>query len=171
LEDRDEEVMISIDSQSVHPSPTTDYIALCQKFHKFVFPADYIEFLTRYNGGIPAGICVFDAETPQPNTCVLERFLPITEGYESSPDGMYDIIVVISELHSYLIKNPDSVNRIIYIPIALLFAGNYVCLDFSTTPPSICIWDHEKSDLFAPYTYPVAQNFSAFLSMLNIEGI
>jgi len=161
--------MINIDSKSVYPSPTPDYIALCQKFHKFVFPADYIDFLTRHNGGTPAGICVFDAETPQPNTCVFERFLPITEDYESSPDGMYDIIVVTSELHSYLIKNPDSANRIIYVPFALLFAGNYVCFDCSTIPASICIWDHERSKIFAPYTYHIANNFSEFLTMLRIE--
>lgn len=81
--------------------------------------------------------------------------------------GWYDIAVVLSQIDTRLTDNPDLMGDEL-IPIAELFAGDYICLDYrdSKTEPSICVWAHEESDVFSPTTYWVADNFSEFLEML-----
>lgn len=55
------------------------------------------------------------------------------------------------------------------LPIAELFAGDYVCLDYrkNKEKPSICVWSHEESEDFAPVTYKAADTFSEFIEMLR----
>jgi hypothetical protein len=55
------------------------------------------------------------------------------------------------------------------LPIAALFAGDYICLDYRTEKdnPAVCIWSHEESEDFAPVTYPIAKDFDTFLKMLS----
>ncbi len=54
------------------------------------------------------------------------------------------------------------------LPIAELFAGDYICLDFKENKdnPSVCVWDHEESGELEPVTYKVADTFSEFVAML-----
>jgi hypothetical protein len=157
-----------IESSIYTDSPSTRIIK-GQNYFKFSFPTDYANFLAAYNGGIPSGLCVFDAKTPVENTCVLERFLPILADINIDTSSVYDVFVVMTQLDDRLIANPDSDNRTILVPIAALFGGNFVCLDFATTPASVSIWDHENSESFAPYAYPVATSFTDFLTMLRFE--
>ena len=163
--------MISFKENSRHPAPSRAQIDVLQRFYKFTFPDDYIDFLNSYNGIKPDGMCVFDASANRSDAQVLERFLPIINDIDldDADDSMYDIGVVMTQIEERLISNPDTDEQIVRVPIALLFAGNYVCLDFSTTPASICIWDHEQSDVFSPHTIKIADNFTEFLNMLRIE--
>lgn len=54
------------------------------------------------------------------------------------------------------------------LPIAELFAGDYVCLDYREDKenPFICVWSHEESGDFEPVTHKVANTFSEFVQML-----
>ena len=53
------------------------------------------------------------------------------------------------------------------IPIAALFGGNFLCLDYreSTNNSTICVWDHEMSDDGKPVTYFIANSFKEFLKL------
>lgn len=55
------------------------------------------------------------------------------------------------------------------LPIAVLFAGNFLCLDFRQAPekPVVTVWDHELSEDFNPVHYKIADSFSEFLDMLH----
>lgn len=83
--------------------------------------------------------------------------------------------VVLGDCESNLIQtitlgtdNEDLIG-VEVLPIAELFAGDYVCLDYrkSREKPSICVWSHEESEDFAPVTYKVADTFSEFVEMLG----
>lgn len=54
------------------------------------------------------------------------------------------------------------------LPIAALFAGDFLCLDFRDGKeiPSVCVWSHEESDIDEPVAYEVANNFEEFCEML-----
>ncbi|WP_243459708.1 SMI1/KNR4 family protein [Metabacillus bambusae] len=51
------------------------------------------------------------------------------------------------------------------LPIAVLFAGDFVCLDFrdDREKPKVVIWNHEESAELKPITYFVANTFSEFI--------
>lgn len=150
-----------------HPSPSKQDIERLQRFWKFKFPDDYLNFINSYNGVKIEGGAVFLCESGfKFNKVVLERFLPILQDIDV-PDGMYDIDVVMTQLDERLIANPDTDERTVIVPIAELFAGDFLCLDFSNTPATICVWDHEQSDDWSPHTYYVAKNFTEFLKMLS----
>jgi len=54
------------------------------------------------------------------------------------------------------------------LPIAALFAGNFLCLDYRKSQnPSVCVWFHEESDDFKPYTKKVTDTFAQFLDLLK----
>ncbi len=97
-----------------------------------------------------------------------ESYIGFINNYKTSSIGIYDIAVVLSQIDTRLTDNPDLEGDEL-IPIASLFAGNYLCFDFTKDGenPSICIWDHEESDKFQPVTYKVADSFSEFIEMLS----
>ncbi len=97
-----------------------------------------------------------------------ESYIGFIKKYKTSSIGIYDIAVVLSQIDTRLTDNPDLEGDEL-IPIASLFAGNYLCLDFTKDGEntSICIWDHEESDEFQPVTYKVADSFSEFIEMLS----
>lgn len=102
------------------------------------------------------------------NTYVVERFLGFINDVKSSPLENYDIAVVLSQIDTRLTDNPELVGDEL-IPIASLYAGNYVCLDYRQDKenPSICVWNHEESDEFSPMTYHVANSFLDFIELLR----
>ena len=55
------------------------------------------------------------------------------------------------------------------IPIAALFGGDFVCLNYVKDPenPSMCNWYHEESYELEPAIELVANNFTEFLIMLQ----
>ena len=150
----------------VMPLPDESLIKSFEEYYgPFIFPEDYRRFLKEYNGVIPE-TRVFNYHDYE---YVVERFLCLldddTEDYQNSP---YDIGVIITQLDDRLLDEWDE-DETGYkiIPIAALFAGNFVCLDYRTNDiPSIAIWFHEESDEFNPCLVKIADSFSEFIEML-----
>ena len=128
------------------------------------FPDSYINFIQKYNVGVPINnefLC-------NNHFYAIDRFLGFLNDYATSPLGDYDIAVVLTQVDTRLTDNPDLVGDEM-IPIVELFAGDLVCLDYrqNKEEPSVCVWDHEASDDFAPVTYHVADTFPEFIAMLR----
>ena len=75
--------MISFKENSRHPAPSREQIDVLQRFYKFTFPDDFIDFLNSYNGIKPDGVCVFDASANKSDAQVLERFLPLLDDIDT----------------------------------------------------------------------------------------
>ena len=135
-----------------------------EEYCNIKFPKSYVKFIKKYNVGIP-----INSEFMCNNHFyAIDRFLGFISDYETSPLGNYDIGVVLSQVDTYLTDNPDLVGDEM-IPIAELFAGDLVCLDYRENKenPSVCVWDHEESDEFDLVTYHVADTFPEFIAMLR----
>jgi len=129
------------------------------------FPKEYILFIRKYNGAVP----VKNEITIEKRVYSIERFLCILEDYQSDEiNGWYDIGVTEAQIGERLSDNEDLVGADM-IPIAALFAGDFVCLDYrkNSTVPEVCIWFHEESREFAPVTEKIANNFEEFIHMLE----
>ena len=155
---------MKIDMNTILDGDISERIRKIEEYSKISFPSSYIEFIKQYNVGIPTTnefLC-------DKHWYAIERFLGFVNEYKTSPLGDYDVAVVLSQIDTRLTDNPDLVGDEL-IPIASLFAGDYVCLDFKENKdnPSICVWDHERSDEFEPVTYKVADTFSEFVTMLK----
>lgn len=155
---------MKIDTNSILAEDVLERIQKVEEYSKIGFPDSYIEFIRKYNIGIPTTnqfLC-------NKHWYAIERFLGFVNEYKTSPLGNYDIAVVLSQIDTRLTDNPDLVGDEL-IPIASLFAGDYVCLDFRENKdnPSICVWDHEESDEFEPVTYKVSDSFTEFMAMLK----
>ncbi len=127
-------------------------------------PDDYIDFLNTGNCGVPKKQ-VFKHKG---NEFLIERFLSITDYNESFPEtSHFDIRVVMAQIEDRLTDNEDLVGAEI-LPIAYLFAGDFVCLDFreDRNDPKIVLWDHNQSSPLSPYTEIISDNFTSFLNML-----
>jgi hypothetical protein len=85
---------------------------------------------------------------------------------------MYDLSVTWTQLDGRLSDDLDALG-IDVLPIAVLFAGDFVCMDFRASrkdgsPPTFCVWLHEESDEFAPAMRKIEANtFTEFLEMLE----
>lgn len=135
-----------------------------EKMWRIELPSDYRQFLLKTNGGVPQ-----KREFKFNNhEYMIISFLCILEDTEHNEFGVYDIDVVLSQIEERLTDNEDLVGCEL-LPIAELFAGDYLCLDFKENKdnPSICIWDHEESGELEPVTYKVADTFSEFVTMLK----
>ena len=147
----------------IHPLPSLDVVKEREKRWRQTLPADYKAFITGFNGGIP------DEKTFQCNghRYAVTRFLCVLTNYRENQYGWYDISVVESQISERLTADLDLIGVEI-LPIAELFGGDYLCIDFrnSKENPCICVWSHEKSAEFDPVTYQVAESFSEFLDML-----
>ncbi|MBD5471838.1 MAG: SMI1/KNR4 family protein [Lachnospiraceae bacterium] len=134
-----------------------------EKMWRIKLPSDYYQFLLRTNGGVPQKR-EFNFNN---HKYMIVSFLCILENAEHSEFGFYDIDVVLSQIEERLTDNEDLVGCEL-LPIAELFAGDYICLDFKENKdnPSVCVWDHEESGELEPVTYKVADTFSEFVAML-----
>lgn len=134
-----------------------------EKMWRIKLPSDYYQFLLRTNGGVPQKR-EFNFNN---HKYMIVSFLCILENTEQNEYGFYDIDVVLSQIEERLTDNEDLVGCEL-LPIAELFAGDYICLDFKGNKdmPSICIWSHEESGELEPVTYKVADTFSDFVAML-----
>lgn len=148
----------------VYPLPTDSEIREVERSLRINLPNEYISFIKRYNGA-EAITNQFQASQHE---YLLERFLCILENSEDDEqNGWYDIEVVISQIGDRLTDNEDLVGMNI-VPIAALFAGDYVCLDCrNEAEPSVVIWDHEESDEFSPVLIKISNNISEFFGMLK----
>jgi len=142
---------------------STERLEKIEKFSRIRFPEAYKKFLQSSNGGAPEEnvLKVNDGEY------VVEMFLNIVNHPDESQYGDYDIAVVLTQIEDRLTDNLDLLGNEL-IPIAALFAGDFVCLDYRNSDiPCISIWDHENSDEFEPCTQEIADSFESFIDMLT----
>ena len=139
-------------STLVHPLPTDELFKRKEKFWRVKLPNDFI------NG---AFIC-------NNREYVIERFLCLLKTPRDNTFGMYDIDVTLTQLEERLTDNEDLIGVDI-LPIAVLFAGDFICLDFreDIENPNVVVWNHEESAELEPITYFVANTFSEFISKLE----
>ena len=147
----------------VYPLPTKALIEEEEGFWHIKLPKDYLDFIMHNNGGEP----VQDTFLCDEYEYGIDRFLCILDDVEDSEYGEYDIGVVEGEIGEMLTDNEDLIG-IEVLPIAELYGGDMVCLDFRKNPenPTVCVWDSEESDEFEPVTYEVAKSFTEFCNML-----
>ena len=153
-----------IPSSIALPLPDDEYIATRTKGWRVSLPADFKEFVKHFGGGCPA-VRTFVADGHE---WAIDRFLCILRGYADHPLGDYDIGVVWSQLDERLGEDPDALGAEM-VPIVVLFAGDYVCLDYraSQDEPSVVVWLHEESEYLSPVVRPVAATFTEFLELIK----
>ena len=147
----------------VQPLPDEELIAKKERFWRLRFPEDYRNFLKKYSCGEPEE----DAFEHEGHIYAIDRFLGLVRNYKTDVLGCYDIGVVESQIEERLTDNRYQFGMDV-IPIAALFAGNYLCLDFRgyAENPTVCIWFHEESGDFDPCLEKVADSFTEFTEML-----
>jgi SMI1-KNR4 cell-wall len=158
----------NIEITKTMPPPTQEMIDKFNDFYRVFLPQDFISFMNEKNGLVSKDILTFKTSD---NEKVIERFLPLLDNprnYHS--DGYYAIGVVIAQVSDRLIDDGDMLG-INIIPIAALFAGDLLCLDFrnNNTSPSVVVWYNDLSDELDPCFEYLAPTFSNFLSLLIVN--
>ena len=146
---------------TVLPAPTTATLDWFESAHKFVFPEAFKKVLNHYNGGTPENPFFMQGFRER----MIECFLPILEDPgDDSKNGAYDISVVLTQLDERIVSDLDYTGYEI-VPIAALFGGDFVCMDFRENPkaPTIVVWDHEMSDDLSPVVELVSNSMDEFL--------
>ena len=157
------------DNSIVYPLPTDEIIEKFEGLWRLKLPDGYINFIKAYNGARPAEYCFDGTRNGHENIYVVERFLCILEDFEEHPHGWYDIDVVLAQIGERLTTNGDLLGEDV-LPIAELFAGDVLCLDFRVdkVKPTVCVWNHEESGVLDPVMSHVADSFEDFLNMLYL---
>ena len=147
----------------IYPLPTDALLQEREVAWRVKLPDDYKELIMRKNG-FRLSKNLFSLTN---RSFLIERFLCILENTKDNPLGMYDIDVVMSQLDERLFVHEDILGFEL-IPIAALFGGDFVCLNYveDSEKPSICIWYHEESYELEPAIEFLANNFTEFLAML-----
>jgi hypothetical protein len=146
----------------IKPLPDDVLIAEKEKIWRVKLPNSYREFLKKFNGCIPQENCFYYKD----REFLIVRFLGIVKDLSIGEMGWYDIGVVESQIGERLTDNMDLVG-IEILPIAELFAGDYLCLDLRNSKGSVCVWFHEQSEEFKPVIQTVADSFEEFLTKLK----
>jgi hypothetical protein len=158
--------MITFQPGTSSPAPSEDDLARLERDYRITLPASYRALVREHgNGGVPIENRLLHGGRER----LVERVLcvlsdPNTDG----ENGWYDVSVVTSQLDDRLAEGPDQKGTAI-LPIAALFAGDFVCLDYrgGRREPAVAIWDHDRSVTFKPHLDVVAESFDAFLAMLG----
>ena len=148
----------------IYPLPTDTLLQEREVAWRVKLPDDYKEFIKKENGGIPSKRYFHFGH----NEKVIDRFLAILAISGEKTEEDYDIGVVSTQLEGRIVFDEDNVGMQL-IPIAALFGGDFVCLNYvkETENPSICIWYHEESYDLEPAIEFLANNFTEFLAMLQ----
>lgn len=136
-----------------------------QEVNGVPLPSSFAKILLETNGGVPAENTFTMSDG---RVRLIERFLALIRHHSAAGDaGWYDIDVVISQLLDRLTDDEDSTVSWL-VPFAALFAGDFLCFDYRTTPtPKVVVWDHEASEELAPVVTKVANSFDEFIPMLR----
>ena len=147
----------------IYPLPTDALLLEREVVWRVKLPDDYKEFIKNENGLIPSKRYFHFGN----NEKVIDRFLAILAISGEKTEEDYDIGVVSTQLEGRIVFDEDNVGMQL-IPIAALFGGDFVCLNYvkETENPSICIWYHEESYELEPAIEFLANNFTEFLAML-----
>jgi SMI1-KNR4 cell-wall len=155
--------MIDFRRGTMLPPPSDDDIRALEEGLRVKFPASYVEMIRVGNGGVPLAPC-FDVGSRER---LIERMLCVLQDPNAHGDlGWYDVACTWSQISDRLTDNPDLVGAEV-VPIAALFAGDFVCLDYRSGvgEPSVVLWEHDAS--VQPSLETVAPSFDAFLAMLH----
>lgn len=146
-----------------HPyRPTEEVIQKYEKYWRVTLPEAYRNMLMETNGGKPE----------KRNFPCGSRSRMIVAFFCILPDhnddhAWADIDVVITQVEERITSDPDAYGCTL-IPIAELFAGDMVCLDYRKGgEPTVCVWYHEESGEWEPVTEQVADSYEAFMNMLE----
>ena len=152
------------DQSIIYPLPTDALLQEREVAWKVQLPEDYKKFIKNENGLIPSKRYFHFGN----NEKVIDRFLAILAISGEKPEEVYDIGVVSTQLEGRIVFDEDYVGMQL-IPIAALFGGDFVCLNYvkDSENPSICIWHHEESYELEPAIEFVANNFTEFSDMLQ----
>ncbi|WP_258728951.1 SMI1/KNR4 family protein [Bacillus atrophaeus] len=148
----------------INPLPTDELLDEKERKWRITLPQSYKTFIKQNSGGMPLKsqfLC-------NGHNYAIDRFLCILKVTGENELEWYDIGATMSQLDERIIEDEDLIGVEI-LPIAVLFAGDFVCLDYRSNrnEPAVCVWSHEESGEFAPVTYPLANNFAEFLEMLG----
>ncbi|WP_175890823.1 SMI1/KNR4 family protein [Burkholderia cepacia] len=147
--------------------PSTASISSVERAYRIKFPMEYLLFLETCNGVVPEDFCV---EIDGKQRLVV-RFLAILDDPASEGEaGWYDVSVVLAQIGARLAEEKDRDEiGLKLIPFAVLFGGDYLCIDFREkfANPSVAYWDHSSPD-FRPITSQVAPSFGEFCKRLGI---
>ena len=155
--------MTQEDQSMIYPLPTNVLLQERGVAWRVKLPDDYKEFIKNENGLIPSKRYFHFGN----NEKVIDRFLAILAISGEKAEEVYDIGVVSTQLEGRIVFDEDYVGMQL-IPIAALFGGDFVCLNFTEDPdnPSMCIWYHEESYELEPAIEFLANNFTELLAML-----
>ena len=154
-----------IDKASIiYPLPTDELFERKEKFWRVELPIGYVKFL-KENNGARTKDGAFECNGRE---YAIDRFLCLLNTPSENVLGMYDIDVTLTQLEDRLTDNEELIGVDI-LPIAVLFAGDFACLDFTKDRknPSVCVWDNEQSAELEPITYFVADTFDEFISKIK----
>ncbi len=146
------------------PAPTSLELKDFNEEYEIELPNDYCNFLEIGNCGVPIKK-VFNHKS---NELLILRFLCVVDDNDLFPEICdFDIGVVMAQIEDRLTNDENKTGADI-LPIAYLFGGDFVCLDFRQDPvnPNIVYWDHNQSAPISPYTENITDNFTNFLNML-----
>ena len=151
------------DQSIIYPLPTDALLQAREVGWKVQLPDDYKEFIKNENGLIPSKRYFHFGN----NEKVINRFLAIVAISGDKAEEAYDIGVVSTQLEGRIVFDEDYIGMQL-IPIAALFGGDFVCLNYAedSENPRIYIWYHEESYELEPAVEFVANNFTEFLAML-----
>lgn len=147
----------------ISPMPTDALLHEREVAWRVKLPDDYKEFIKKENGIIPSKRYFHSGN----NEKVIDRFLAILAISGEKTEEAYDIGVVSTQLEGRIVFDEDNVGMQL-IPIAALYGGDFLCLNYVEDPdnPNICIWYHEESYELEPAIEFLANNFTEFLAML-----
>ena len=152
------------DGSIIYPLPDDTLLSEKEAKWRINLPNRYKEFIKKYNGGTP----IRDSFKCNNHNYMIDRFLCILKVTGERDDEFYDIGVVRTQLDERIVFDENLVGTEL-LPIAVLFAGDFVCLDYcnSDEEPIVCVWNHEESSDLNPVTYTISNNFEEFLNMLT----
>ena len=147
----------------ISPMPTDALLHEREVAWRVKLPDDYKEFIKKENGIIPSKRYFHFGN----NEKVIDRFLAILAISGEKAEEAYNIGVVSTQLEGRIVFDEDNVGMQL-IPIAALYGGDFLCLNYVEDPdnPNICIWYHEESYELEPAIEFLANNFTEFLAML-----
>ena len=144
--------------------PTDQRIQWFEKTYRVTLPSEYLDVLNAGNGATPE-TSLFDQGNRER---LIERMLCLLEKPGADANGWLDITVVMTQLDARLIDDEELIGMNV-IPIAALFGGDFLCLDYreNSESPVVAVWDHEQSDEFQPKLETVATSFRQFDDQLR----
>lgn len=148
----------------IEPKPTDKTLYYEESLWKIKLPNEYKTFIKEFNGCIPQTQIVFF----QNREYFIERFLCILEKSEGHEYSSYDIDVVLTQIEDRLTDNEDLIG-VEVLPIAQLFSGDYLCLNFKKNigSPSVVIWSREESGELEPVLYEICDTFKKLLEIIS----